>query len=254
MKKILLLIPWMILLISCQVIPSNNQTITTPEADYSDQILQATLLIDVIAIQSDIASIEHSVGTLVQYQGEMYVLTHNHFSDLLDDTNTVALRDANNRTIKLVFGSEFKSWIVYQDPGTMVLLAPDFLADTLTPAKLDTQPKLGDFVQLTHRCGPNRDKIEILTAVIEEINTFENTSVYILRSQEGQFLAPGDSGGGVWFNGGLVANNWAIIPKSSTRTTSSKHNSASEIQTNLSIAAVLPELMPLLNGTTYQET
>jgi hypothetical protein len=193
------------------------------------------------------------VGTLVQCQGEIYVLTHNHFSDLLDDTNTVALRDANNRTIKLVFGSEFKSWIVYQDPGTMVLLAPDFLADTLTPAKLDTQSQSGDFVQLTHRGGPNRDSIEIISAVIEEIDTFESTPVYILRSQEGQYLAPGDSGGGVWFNGLLVANNWAIIPKSSIRTTSGKNNSASEIQTNLSIAAVLPELMLSLNGTTYCE-
>jgi len=250
MKKILFLIPWMILLISCQVIPSDKQTITTPETDYSDQILHATLLIDVIAIQSDIASIEHSVGTLVQYKGEMYILTHNHFSDLLDDMNTVALRDAENRTIKLVFGSEFKRWIVYQDPGTMVLLAPDFLTDSLIPAKVETQPKLGDFVQLVHRGGPNRDKIEILSAVIEETNTYENTSVYILRSQGGQYLAPGDSGGGVWFNGNLIANNWAIIPNSSITNTSGNHNSTLDVTTDLSIAALSPVFHNISNNIT----
>jgi hypothetical protein len=251
MKKILFLMLLMILLISCHVFASDKQTITTPEVVYSDQILQATLLIDVIAIQSDIASIEHSVGTLVQHRGEMYVLTHNHFSDLLEDTSTVALRDANNRTIKLVFASEFKRWIVYQNPGTMVLRAPDFLADILTPAKIDTQPQLGDIVRLAHRVGPNRDSIEILSAVIEEIDTFESTPVYILRSQEGQYLAPGDSGGGVWFNDVLIANNWAIIPKSSIKTTSGNHNIAVDVQTDLSIAAILPELMFSLNGTRY---
>ena len=251
MKKTLFLVILMLLLISSQGIPSDMQTIPSPEDNFSDLILQATLLIDVIAIQSDVASIEHSVGTLVQYQGEMYVLTHNHFSYLLDDMNTVALRDANNRTIRLVFGSEFKSWIVYQDPGTMVLRAPDFLVDVLTPAQLEIHPHLGDFVQLAHRGGPNQDKIEILTAVIEEINTYENTSVYILRSQNGQYIVPGDSGGGVWVNGALIANNWAIILKSSITSTSGSHNSALEIQTNLSIAAALPELMLSLNAPTH---
>ena len=251
MKKNLFLVILMLLLISSQGIPSDMQTIPSPEDNFSDLILQATLLIDVIAIQSDVASIERSVGTLVQYQGEMYVLTHNHFSYLLDDMNTVALRDADNRTIRLVFGSEFKSWIVYQDPGTMVLRAPDFLVDVLTPAQLEIQPHLGDFVQLAHRGGPNQDKIEILTAVIEEINTYENTSVYILRSQNGQYIEPGDSGGGVWFNGALIANNWAIILKSSITSTSGSHNSALEIQTNLIIAAALPELMLSLNVPTH---
>jgi hypothetical protein len=251
MKKILFLISWMILLISCQVIPSDKQTIATPQDDFSDLILQATLLIDVIAIQSDVASIERSVGTLVQYQGEMYVLTHNHYSGLLEDTSTVALRDSHNCTIKLVFGSEFKRWIVYQDPGTMVLLAPDFLADNLTPAKLDIQPQLGDIVQLVHRGGPNRDSIEILSAVIEEINTYESTPVYILRSQNGTYIAPGDSGGGVWLNGVLIANTWAIISKNFVTTASGNRDSTLQIQTNLSVAAVLPELMPLLDSITY---
>ena len=108
MKKNLFLVILMLLLISSKGIPSDMQTIPSPEDNFSDLILQATLLIDVIAIQSDVASIEHSVGTLVQYQGEMYVLTHNHFSHLLDDMNTVALRDADNRTAASAFAIQHK--------------------------------------------------------------------------------------------------------------------------------------------------
>jgi hypothetical protein len=253
MKNILFLMTLLIPLTSCQFIPSDKKVNSTPEEYFTEKIKQATLLMKIASIKPDKISVGYSIGTVVKYREEIYLVTHNHYDDLLDDMNIVEFRDNKNHKIKQIYAFDLKKWIVYQDPGTLVLRAPDFLADTLNPVKLEPQPQWepGDTVQVAHRGGPNRDKVEILEAVIEEISTYKSTPVYRFRSLDGQEIAQGDSGGGVWFNGALIANNWAIITKSSITTTSGNHNSALQIQTNLSIAAVLPELIFSLDGTTY---
>lgn len=253
MKNFLILMILMIPLISCQGIPSDKQTITAPEDGFSDQILQATLFIDVQAIQSDVMSLEHSVGTLVQFQGGIYLVTHNHFGDAWGDTSTIEFRDAKNRMIIPISGFEFKSRIVYQDPGTLVLRAPDVLTDVLTPVNLLSQPQLepGDIVQIIHRSEPSHYKIETLTAIVEEINTYESTPVYILRSLDGQSLVPGDSGGGVWFDGTLIANSWAVSSTGSTLSTSGSSDTTHQTEIDLNVvAAVFPDLNILSSHTT----
>ena len=253
MKKILFLMTLLIPLVSCQFIPSDRKVNPASEEYFTEKIRQATLLIKIASIKPENMSVGYSIGTVVQYREEIYLVTHNHYDDLLDDMNIIEFRDSENHKIKQIYAFDFKKWIVYQDPGTLVLCVPDFLADALTPVKFEPQPqwKPGDTVQVAHRGGPDRDKVEILEAVIEEIGTSKSTPVYRFRSLDGQEIAQGDSGGGVWLNGTLIANNWAVITKSSITTTSGNPSSASEIQTDLSIAAVLPELIFSLDGTTY---
>jgi hypothetical protein len=209
---------------------------------HSDRIKAATLLIVVQSIQPEGVSLGYEMATLVQYQGATYLVTHNHYGEMLQDMNIFQFRDAENRKIQSMYGSEFKSLIVYQDPGTLVLRAPDGLTDALTPVSLDPQPQLqpGDIVQVAYRAGARREQVDIVDAVIEEITTSEVTPVYRLRFPDGGLLSPGDSGGGVWYGESFVGNNWSIVLTYTITETSGASDPASETQTDLSYAAIFP--------------
>jgi hypothetical protein len=156
--------------------------------------------------------------------------------------NILELRDAENHMIRPIYGNEFKNLIVYQDPGTLVLHAPDGLTDTLIPVDIDHQHQLqpGDLVQVAYRGGDRRDKVEILDAVIEKVTVSRETPVYQLRSLSGQLLSPGDSGGGVWHGDDFVGNNWFILLTYTLKETSSATDLNNITQTDLSEAAILP--------------
>jgi hypothetical protein len=257
MKKTIYLITLIVIVLitsGCQreTETSENMKLKIQESEpinsrrHSDRIKDATLLIVVESIQPDGVSLGYDMGTLVQHQGETYLVTHNHYGDMLQDMNVVQFRDAENHKIRSMYGSVFKSLIVYQDPGTLVLRAPDGLTDTLTPVSVDHQPQLqpGDIVQVTYRGGPERDKVEILDAVIEKVTVSGVTPVYRLRSVDGQLLTAGDSGGGVWYGESFVGNTWSIVLTYTTVGTLGTSNPVSEIQTNLSYAAIFPEMFP----------
>ena len=252
MKKNFILVILIIALatISCQSSPmAEKHSPMTEKASYDSlmpdpgQIKSSTLLIVVENIQKTGVTLAYDMATLVKVQNENFLVTHNHWGDMLKDMNILELRDADNKLIQLIYGSEFKSLIVYQDAGTMVLRAPEGLADSLTPASLDraTQLKPGDTVQVTHHRQPNRDQVEILDAVVVDISLSRDTPVYTLRSLNGESLQPGDSGGGVWHNGKLVANTWTVITKYAVVDAAGTVDPASETLTELSHAAIFPQ-------------
>ncbi|HEU0297277.1 MAG TPA: hypothetical protein VFR47_31335 [Anaerolineales bacterium] len=209
-----------------------------------DRIKNATLLIEVQSIQPDGVTRGFDMATLVQHQGEIYLVTHNHYGDMLQDMNIVQLRDAENHKIRSMYGSEFKSLIVCQDPGTLVLRAPAGLPEALTPVNVDHQPQLqpGNIVQVAYRGGAKREQVEIVDAVIEDITVSGVTPVYRLRFPDGQLLSPGDSGGGVWYGETFVGNIWSIVLSYTIVEIASANDSASESQTDLSYAAIFPEM------------
>ena len=257
MKKILILTTLMIALIStaCQSIPVTTSTAAPSAAPIDEhvkpeiltadptQIKSSTLLIVVESVQPSGVKLVYSMGTLVQYQGELFVVTHNHYKDYLQDMNLIELRDAENGMILPIYASEFKKLIIYQDAGTMVLLAPDGVANALTPASLDVAPQLkpGDTVQVAYHRQSNRDKVEVLEAVIEEVDVSAAEPVVTLRSLNGELIRPGDSGGGVWYNGKLVANTWSVLTTHSALDASGNVDPASQTLTGLSNAAIFPE-------------
>jgi hypothetical protein len=159
---------------------------------------------------------------------------------MLQDMNILELRDAENHLIQSIYGYEFKSLIVHQDPGTLILRAPEGLTDALTPVSLDHQPQLkpGDIVQVAYRGGAKREQVEIVDAVIEEITVSGVTPVYKLRFPAGQLLSPGDSGGGVWHGGTFVGNTWSILLIYTIQETSGASAPADIPETDLSHAAI----------------
>jgi hypothetical protein len=206
------------------------------------QINNASLLIVVEDIRKSGASLAYDLGSVVKYQDELYLVTHNHWGDTLRDMNIIEFRDAQYTMLYTMYASEFKSLVVYQDAGTRVLHLPDGLSDQVAPVGLTDANRLnpGEVVQVAHWNFPDRNRLSISTAVVVEITTFYDEPVYSLRSLDGQPLHPGDSGGGVWHNGQFIANTWAVLTTYETDVATGTADLDSEILTDLSKAAIFP--------------
>lgn len=224
--------------LSLQAAPEVDQMAVVP-VDL-EQIKQATVLIHMELPTATGVALGSGMGTLAQVQGENYLVTHNHWGELLQDMTIVGLRDADNHMIMPMYGSEFKSLIVYQDPGTLVLHAPAGLAEALTPASLVCAADLqvGDIVQLVVLDAPIWGKAAIHDAAVEETRAYKGEPIFKLHRLDNQPIHPGDSGGGVWFAGKLVANNWVVLATYTEEDASG--NPADEVLTDLSYAAILP--------------
>jgi len=246
MKKILLLafLVTTLLILSFQWILPSQPSVAASPSIYQDRIKGATLIIVVESIQHNRVTLGYGMGTLVQYQGESYLVTHNHYGDLLQDMNLLELRDAGHRLIRTIYGYEFKSLTIYHDAGTLVLRVPDRVEAALTPVDLEDalQLRKGDIVQVARLVQPERKHVKILEAVIEQVGVSEQEPVYLLRSLNGELLSPGDSGGGVWHAGKLVANTWAVLYGYSALDSSGNADPDSKMLTDMSYAAIFPEI------------
>ena len=219
------------------------------------QIRGATVMIVMVApgthatTNSTGTFLGYGMGTLVETEGGVWLVTHNHYGEALQDLTIVELRDADGQMIMPMLGIEFKSLVVYQDPGTLVLRAPEILMDNLTPASLGevSQVKAGEAVQVAYREGEKRDRAGILEAVIEEVTTNNNgVPVYKIHNPNGQVIQPGDSGGGVWHKGQLVGNMWWVkaISGQNATVTSGDTEQINWVLTDISYAAVIPVGVP----------
>jgi hypothetical protein len=183
------------------------------------------------------------MGSVIRFKGENLLVTHNHWGNLLQELTIVEFRNADNQMIKPVYGYEFKEWIVYQDAGTLVLKLPQELFDSIASISMDVIPQIvpGETVDVVYRENPAREKATILQAVVEQVITYKGLPAYRLRCLDGQPIQPGDSGGGIWYKGALVANNWVTLMEKSgsAAETSGSLGEESLNYTDLSYAAML---------------
>jgi hypothetical protein len=138
MKKILIAVTLMMALIStaCQL-NSLVQNVKPEDSRVNPEIIKAsTMLIVVENIQKTGVILSYEMATLIKVQDETFLVTHNHWGEMLNDKNILELRDTENKMIRPMFASEFKDLVVYQDAGTMVLRAPDGVPEALIPASL----------------------------------------------------------------------------------------------------------------------
>ena len=192
-----------------------------------------------------ITCIGQGIGTLIEYRGEILLVTHNHWGGVLQDATIIEFLDADNRLLTRILGSLWKSLVVYQDNGAQILRPPEGLvsADHLTPAGLPASITVepGEFVFVAHLENPERVKIAILSAKVVEITTQRGIPVYKLRTLDGQTIQTGDSGGGIWHDGVLVGNNWSVLMKPAGETQALSGNGDDGLVfTDLSYAAQLP--------------
>ena len=249
MKKTLIITIAIVLLSSVICSACSQNTSQNPES--LSAIRSATVLITMQAPNPDqtIAGstfLEYGVGSLIQYRGEILLVTHNHWRNMQDVT-IVKFFDADNNLIKVIIKDRFVESIVYSDAGALVIKPPKEVSEQLSPVSLQAVPqvKAGETVDMVYRENPAREKAAILTAVVEEVTTYNDHPVYKLRCPDGQTIQPGDSGGGIWYKGILVANNWTVTARS-TITPGSSYSSeeTNTVYTNISYAANLSEDLP----------
>ena len=154
---------------------------------------------------------------------------------------------------RILFFSPLKDFhrrIRYRDEGTTIFKVPAVVqphALVYPITRSDTaMPGVGDIVLITHREIAEDDsskhaKVTFHQARVQAVEAINGVPVYRLQSLDGHSVAPGDSGGGVWFDGHLVANLWMTFMVES-ESVSPTAETANVLQpTDLSIAAQFPQ-------------
>jgi hypothetical protein len=241
-----------IVILSSMLCSACSQATSTEDLESLYIIRHATVLITmqlpkVNASMKKTISMGYGIGSLIEYHGEILLVTHNHWHKVLEDTSLVKFYDADNHLLKTIIGTQWRDLIVHADPGTLVLRPPQELLDPLDPVSLQAVPQVtsGEMVEIVYRENPSRETAGILEAVVEEVTIYKDQPVYKLRTLDGQAIQPGDSGGGIWYQGCLVGNNWTVTAKSTlTPEDPDGFDEDNVVYTDTSFGAILPEELP----------
>lgn len=185
--------------------------VTTMES----QVLASTIQIEMFAeewVEGGLGHIRTSrgLGTVVQYGGQRFILTHNHWSIPQSEISQVEFRNSVGDGLLALDGVAFYGLVRYLDEGTLLLDAPAGL-DGVAAAELGDGSTLqvGSPAWLATYDDGNGLGIKIETAWVKEVDGSAIPGRLILEGQETAVIS-GDSGGGVWLDGKVVGNLWAI--------------------------------------------
>ncbi len=153
--------------------------------------------------------IARSLGSVVNIDGQKSIVTHNHWGSLLLEADLIEIRNAQGKVLLQMTAAQMPPLLRYQDAGTAVLAAPEGL--DIQPAGLGeaNQVHPGVRVLAVHQSLEDYKQIEVIETEITGSRTFESLPAWTKWSKD-SYLRWGDSGGGVWLDGKLVGNNWAV--------------------------------------------
>lgn len=175
------------------------------------------------------------LGTVALIDQETVIITHDHWGLLDNPQAIVELATANGELLHTINATEFSDLIRYRDGGTMILDLPDTLARNFQPAvrgDADTVTR-NDVLLMAYRQPAAGDNISVEAVVVSRQTRHGGLATLELTSPSGKIVITGNSGGGVWADGKLVANMWSTLLKQTTAT--------GEItSTDQSLAALLP--------------
>ncbi len=229
------------------------------DANMERQILNATVRITLYAAITDDQgnpqyvtvngqkSVQYTVGeglgTLVRSGQDLFIVTHDHWTLLTPNLHKALFHNAAGDLLLEMSGADFQQRIGYRDGGTMVLTGVEELAAGLTAVSLGDgrAPQQNDVVLLAYR-HPQTDAISVSPMLIKEFTAHLDRPAYKLLSLNGDQVVHGNSGGGLFVNGQLIANMWEIVfERQVSRTTGEVVNA--KTQTDFSLAAQLPAVI-----------
>ena len=212
MKKLVLSILGVIImavsLAGFPMIHANANTNHPEEIQAEQAVLNASLQIRIFS--GDGHYYDQGLATLVEWQDERFVMTHNHWT-FLQEISKAELRDAEGSLLLELDAQTFQRLIRYSDPGTLIIAAPESLK--MTPVSLGTSKNIqaGDMLVVAHQSLLDPDEIELLRVKVVAVGTYKGKTVFYYSNADREaFIVQGDSGGGVWFAGQYVGNNWGM--------------------------------------------
>lgn len=165
------------------------------------------------------------LGTVARINNELVIITHDHWTLLNDQLAKARFYNANNDLLAEMSGPEFHNLIRSRNGGTMVLVAPVELlkSSDLTAAQIGRgqSASWGDRVAVVYR-NPTAWSLEVRMMVVRETVDYQNNPSYILQSSDDNIVVPGNSGGGIWYNGVLVGNMWTTMVSDNLETGTSQ--------------------------------
>ena len=163
-----------------------------------------------------VARTTSGLGTLVNHDGEVLLISHDHWSLFTSITapDVVIFRDAEGFLLFEMAGRDLLPLILFHDSGTFILKAPEALATrAVATADIGSFENLspGDIVHVVHHPSSQADQLSVMAVEIIGQEVFNGVPMLSLRSLDGQSIEPGDSGGGIWVNGRLTGNMWMTV-------------------------------------------
>lgn len=179
-----------------------SMTFLEPGSQPSTDVASNTLLL----------SSRAGLGTLVLYDNEYLIITHNHWM-LSGELELVQFRNRWLQLVAQVTGQEFLRLIRYRDEGTLVLSKPADLDSSVKAVPWSNVGALqtGVDVQVVYRRRAGTGGIAAIDATLLALEEKNGVPTMLLRCPSGHILIPGDSGGGIWYEERLVGNLWASL-------------------------------------------
>jgi len=188
---------------------------TRIEEEEQARILNATVQIRLFAPAASKGQyvMAQGLGSWILNEDQIQIVTHNHWGEMLTNIEFVRFHDANNQMLLEINGAEFNKLILAKDAGTMLLMAPREIYDrpqNIHFANLGSSAGLinGGRVLLVHQKDSETGSLVVSEAVLDDSTTYKQLPAFKLHTLDGQPIVSGDSGGGVWLKGKLVANMW----------------------------------------------
>ncbi len=160
------------------------------------------------------------LGTVALIDQETVIITHDHWGLLDNPQAIVELATASGELLHTISAPEFGNLIRYRDGGTMILNLPDALAGNFQPAVSGDANTVArnDVLLMAYRQPAAGDNISVEAVVVSRQTWHGGLATLELTSPSGKIVITGNSGGGVWADGKLVANMWSTLLKQTTAT------------------------------------
>jgi hypothetical protein len=180
--------------------------------------------------------IGEGLGTLVNKDGNLVIVTHDHWT-LVEHMTIATFANVQGEVLLTVTAVQFQQMIQYQDGGTMILALEERLLGTAVSSSTNQTIERNNVLLLAYR-QPTTGQVDVVPVMIDEMKLFQERPSYYLRSLHNEVVVGGNSGGGLFVDGELVGNMWiALVVQEVRRDTGIAVGP--EQQTNLSIAAQL---------------
>lgn len=232
-KMILLSLAAITLSSLATVVPGAKQgKVQASEAEVSleasERVLEATVLITIVTHNASdgkvnagddgqlLASGSEAMGTLVQDGNSVYLVTHDHWSQLTNNLTKVQIHNAHGDLLVELERAAFYALIRYRDGGTMVLEAPPELSAQMRAvqaswANQDQEVKDGDELLMAFWQPGAGEQVSVERVTVISVEDHDGVSSLKLRNLSGKAVVQGNSGGGVFKDDRLVANMWSTV-------------------------------------------